>query len=177
MWDNSNLNLLTSNRAIATIGTEKIDPTIKAGKIAFNLTRFDLNEFTIASNDLHYFGFHAPMPVATRTDSKEIDFTYMPDSSLTQYKFLYTWLARIASDGVSLGVPFDTPGGGGFEQVMTDIHVIVLSEFKKPIADFTYSNAWLQRVGRLSFDYQNTPVAMTHDFTICYERMIPKFYV
>jgi len=174
-FDNANLNLLTGNRAIAYIGTEKIDPSIKATKLAFNLTQFSVNQLTVDSNEMHYLGFNAPMPVSTRTDVKEVDFMYMPDSNLSQYRFLFNWLTKIASDGVSLGVEFETPGGGGLEQIMTDIHVVVLSEFKKPVVDFTYTNAWLQRLGELRFDFQSEGLPIYHEFTIMYERMIPNF--
>lgn len=165
-----NLNLLSSCRWLAYLPVQAIDSTMKSSNISFNLTSFDVNALSIASNDVGYLGYQVAVPAGVRDNDKTMTFNYMPDSSLSQYRFLYKWFSKIVSpDGSGAGWDSDT---SSVASVMVPVRVVILSEFKNQVVELTFENSWISELGTLSFNYQDPEAApITHNFTIKYERM------
>ena len=169
----SNLNLLTTPRWIATIPYEVVDPTIKTDNFSFNLCEFEVNENTVAEANVAFMGYQIPVPVAVRTMNKTMTFSYLVDSALTQYKFLYQWFSKIAvEDGSGFEPRGNTPQPNIYDGLTTTIRVRIISEFKNPVLDIVYEGAWLQALGKLSFSYQDANAAVIKsDFTIKFEQV------
>lgn len=166
----NNLNLLTSCRFLSYLPVQAIDPDMKSSNISFNLTSFDVNALSIASNDVGFLGFQVAMPAGVRDNDKTMTFNYLPDSSLSQYRFLYKWFSKIASEEGS-GVGWD-PNKTNISSIMVPIRVVVLSEFKNNVVEFTFENSWICELGTLSFNYQDSEASpITHSFTFKYQRM------
>ena len=145
-----------------------IDPSTKASELAFNLTEFDLNPVTIASNDVSMMGYNVEFPAFVRTQDKTITFNYLLDSELTQYRFLYKWISKIAVEEGS----GHSPNAISTADYMVPIRVSILSEFKNRPFEFVFENSWISELGPLAFAYQEPEASpVRHSFTIKYSQL------
>lgn len=161
------LNLLTSPRWLALLPYKSIDLTSSLDTISFNLTSFAVSELTIASNPTSFMGYGVDMPAYARNQDKTVTFSYIMDSSMLQYKYLYTWFSKIAvEDGAGLA------SGTTWPQIAVPMRVFILSEFKKPVMEITYENSWIYSIGRLEMNYQDANASVvTHSFGIKYSKI------
>ena len=167
MLTDVNLNLLTSVRWLAYLPVQTIDPDLKSSQISFNLTDFDVSPVSIASNAVYYGGYTVDMPAYVRTQDKTITFNYMPDSSLSQYRFLYNWISKITVEEGSGYAEGATPAN-----FMVPIRVAVLSEFKNMPMEFVFENSWISDLGPLSFSYQDPESRpIKHSFSVKYAQL------
>jgi hypothetical protein len=161
------LNLLTSPRWLALLPYKSIDKTSSIDTIAFNLTSFSLSELTIASNQTGYLAYTVDVPAYVRNQDKSITFSYLMDSSMIQYKYLYDWFSKIAVEEGSGLKP-----GTKWEEFAVPFRVFILSEFKKPVMEILYENSWIYSIGRIEMSYQdsNAPI-ISHSFGIKYSKI------
>lgn len=164
----SNYNLLTSPKWIAFLPVKTIDPDYNSKNIAFNLTNFNLSPISIAFNQTGFQGYQVPLPAHVRDQDKTITFNYLPDTSLSQYQFLYKWLSKISiEDGSGLSENVEN-----LRDIYTNIRVILLSEFKNAVMEIIFEGSFLQEIGSLIFDYQDTSASpIRHSFTIKYQKI------
>lgn len=163
----SNFNLLTTTRWLCAMPIQAIDINAKSNTIAFNLTSFDLNGLTIAYDSSSFMGYSIDFPSFALNADKTMTFNYIPDSTLSQYTFLYKWFSNFANPEGSGRTP-DIP----LPNLMVPIRVFPLTEFKNPPIVFIFENSWIQALGNLSFDYQDAAASpVRHNFTIKYSKM------
>jgi hypothetical protein len=143
--------------------TQKIDPSISSSEICLNLTKFNVNPITLGSAEFWAKGYNIEVPSYTRTDNKTNMFEYAMDSNLSQYIFLYKWLEKI--------VPYysgSNPDVANLGEILINIRVWILSEFKKPVLEVVFEDCWLSELGGLNFDYQGQDEVIKSSFTIKY---------
>lgn len=160
-------NFATSNKWIASIPFHKIEPGLTSENVTFNLLDFTIPEIAIAKNDISLYGQQYSVPANTIDMQKEITFNYILSSNWYQYMLLYKWFYRILnrSKTTSNINPWDlTPD----IIANTCVSVFVLSEFMKPILEFKFEGAWVQRFGSLSMDYTGDAAIVKHSFTCQY---------
>ena len=156
----TNLNLMTPLRWIAYMPTQTIDPTYKSTQISFNLTGANIPAKGVFANDVSIYGYSFAVPGNARQIDTHLSLTYMLDSSMSQYTFLNKWLNMSASD-IGQGRT------GAPKDFMVPFKIMILSEFKNEVAEFTFNGAWLKEIGPLTFDYQDSGATpMKHGFML-----------
>lgn len=165
-------NYMTTNRWIALLPFQTIDPNYTVKNTAFNLTSFEMPEILLGSTDVPALGYTFPFPNYTIQTNKEMTFYYMLSSDCHQYTLLWQWATKIVvEDGAGAPGTFTRKcdGTGAFNQFMLPITVLMLSEFKHPALQIIYHNCWIKSVGPISFDYQDPDAtAIKHSFTVTY---------
>lgn len=168
--ETSKYNLLTDHRWIAFLPTQAINPNYGSTSLSFNLVDFVLEPLTLAMNKIAVHGYEIPSPASVRNGTKEISFTYLPDSALSQYKFLYQWYSLIAVEDGS-GLAETVKSNQGINSIFADIGIILLTEFKNPVIEITYHDAVLTKIGGINFSYQNNAAPIRHTFTVEYTKI------
>lgn len=158
------INLLTETRWIVLIPVTAIDKNETNRTIGFNLSNFTIGGLSIAYNSVSALGYNVDMPANVRNHDKTITFNYLLDSNLKQYAFLYNWFSKIAIQEGS-GIPANVL----YKDFAVPIRVIILSEFKQPIVEITYTDSWLSGLGEIDLNYQTTDSnPIKSNFTVKY---------
>jgi hypothetical protein len=131
--------------------------------VAFNLTSYELPELRVSTAEVNYLGYAIEVPTFVRAQDKTVTFEYILSSDWHQWKLLFSWLNKVTKEeGVGAGYT-------NVNQINVPIHIIMLSEFKKPVLDVAYENCWIKSMGPIRLDYQDgdAPV-VKHSFTVSY---------
>ncbi|HPM74234.1 MAG TPA: hypothetical protein PLA71_00765 [Saccharofermentans sp.] len=156
-------NLAVNNKFIVTIPVDKLFPGVYTkNNFTFNLFSFELPEIELGSEEVQFHGSPLDIPNGTRRYTKEINFSYILSSDWNQYGFLYRWSLMFANEY----------GSGAEETVLekktVPVRFVVLSEFKNPIFEVVYYDAWLKRLGGISMTYQDDAPVVVHTFSLKY---------
>ena len=84
----------------------------------------------------------------------------MLSSDWAQYKVLYKWFNMSAN--------FENEFNESYRDVLLDISVFVLSEFKKPLFSIIFRGCWISTLGEIDFNYQQGEENIQTYFTINY---------
>jgi hypothetical protein len=135
--------------------------------LKLNLSSFHLPEVQLGSTTPSYLSKRVDVPTRIlNPENQEITFEYLLSSNFHQYIMLYRWVQKIAVE-MQQNTNFIISEDQKNYQV--PLNIFLLSEFKTPILKITYNNAWIQRLGELTFDYRvPSDEAITHSFTIKY---------
>lgn len=158
------INLLNETRWLIFIPITAIDRNENSRTIGFNLTDFTIGSLSIAYNSVAALGYNVEMPANVRNQDKTATFNYLMDSNFKQYAFLYKWYSKIAIEQGS-GLQEDTL----YKDFAVPIRVLILSEFKNPVVEITYTDSWIFNIGELNLNYQtndNNPIK--NNFSIKY---------
>ena len=159
------LNLATNTRWIAMIPFYQIDKELTSEDVAFNLTTFNIPEMSIGSTEISYHGYNIEVPTNVKAGDKTLTFEYLMSSDWHQYKLLWRWANKIArEEGSGYDEGVEAPG-----DFMLPVRFMLLTEFKNPILEIIYHDAWIKDFGSISLDYQDSEASVvTHSFTISY---------
>jgi hypothetical protein len=161
-------NLLTGNKWILSIPFQQINPDLKYEDVCLNLTNFSLPDFTVSQSEFGIRGVSIPIPSKVRNESKSITFNYMLSHDWSQYKLLYKWFSLIVDESGRGTDSSDDPSGGGIPPYLTDITVIMLSEYKNLTWSMVFRGAWISSLGSIDLNYQQGEENIQHSFTINY---------
>lgn len=161
----SRLNLLTETRFLVIMPTKNIMPDYSSESIMFNFTDFVIGPVELASANADYAGYSIEVPSPfVRSSNKTETFNYIMDSNLTQYIFLSNWIDKIVSAETGTGSISTVT----MNDYMLPIRVLILSEFKTPVLEITYNDAWVQMLGPVNFSYQGNANVVKSSFSIKY---------
>jgi hypothetical protein len=139
-----NYNLATGTKWYMIFPFQKIDPEFTAETVALNLFNFSLPDFSIGETDFTIRGVSIPVPTNNRDEGKTVTFNYILSSNWYQYKLLYKWFSLIANECGGQ----TSPNLGDF---MLDLTVIIISEYKNPIFEIVFHNAWLKSLASVRY--------------------------
>jgi hypothetical protein len=154
-----NYNLATGTKWFMIFPFQKVDADLGAEDVALNLYNFSLPGFSIGETDFSIRGVSIPIPNNTRDETKTLTFNYLLSANWYQYRLLYKWLSLIANECGGQTAPDMT-------SYMLDLTVIVLSEYKNPIFEIVFHNAWLKSLADIDFNYQDDDEVISHSFDI-----------
>lgn len=159
----SSLNFATTVRWIALLPLKQLFPDLPTKNVAFNLTSYSLPELRVSTAEVPYLGYNIEVPTFIRSQDKTVTFEYIISSDWHQWKLLFSWLNKVTKeDGV----------GAGFRdvnEICVPIHVIMLSEYKRPVLDVLYDKCWIKSLSDIRLDYQDGDAAvLKHSFTVSY---------
>jgi len=159
-------NLATNTKWICQISFTDIFPDIR-GELKLNLSSFRIPEMALGATETAYFTKKLSLPTRVLApELQEITFEYLLSSNFHQYILLYRWMLRITSE-MQRNSNFTEIGNPAKFRI--PINIFLISEFKKPILKITYHDAWIQKIGEISFDYKNTTDdPILNSFTVKY---------
>lgn len=164
MSDEVNYNFLTKSRWIATIPSRLIDPDSE-GDIIFTLQDTFLPELGQASATITVGGYPIDVPAHVRELRKSMKFSYLLDSTMSQYKFLYKWYNQITNPS-GMGTDIDS-----ITDITIPIRVSLITEYKNEVASFLFENCWLKSVDGIQLDYTSNDAPVKHGFTVNYSHL------
>jgi len=147
--------------------------------LELNVTRWTMPPMTIGSSSVQFKGYTLEIPTyVVNAETKELTITYLVREDWADYASLYSW-----AQAIGVFVPL-TPQGktanelnqsalitSGVFDKMCDIHIWLLSHFKKRLLEFKFENCWIKRFDEIAMDYANTD-PITHSFTIAYSDFV-----
>lgn len=154
-------NLATRNKWLLVIPFKQIDSDLTSDNIAFNLSKLQLPELSLTNTSFSFQGAQFPLPTFVRNENKQLVFNYMLSSDWHQYRILYKWFSMIAQEegGASTNTMSD---------LLLDINVFLLSEFKNVIFNIKFVGCHLTNVASLDLNYQTDGENIEHSFTLAY---------
>lgn len=154
-------NLATKNKWLLVMPFKKIDSSLTSENVCFNLSKLQLPELSLGTTSFNFQGVQFPLPTFVRNESKQLVFNYMLSSDWHQYKLLYKWWSMISQEqgGSSTNITSD---------LLLDIHVFFLSEFKNILFNIKYVGCQLTNIGSLDLNYQTDGENIEHNFTLNY---------
>jgi hypothetical protein len=163
----SGYNFFTDNRWIANIPTRNIDPTAESD-LAYNLVDFDIPTLGLSTSQVSQLGYTYEYPTNVREYNKELTFQYILESDFKQYKFLYQWYTKIASEA-GAGVQQGISGAGMMEHISTTIRTYLLSEYSNVVVNFKFNNCFLKELGGFKLKYVGDAQVMVGTFKVAFE--------
>jgi hypothetical protein len=159
------LNLMTDNRWIAVIPTRftASDPR-QQKEICLNLQEFTLPGFGISTAEISTRGYKVNVPTNAMEISKELTFSYILDSALTQYKWLYAWFLQTTLSQCQTEKPV-------LHEVVVPIQVKLISEYKNVVLELVFENCFLKNIADLRLNYTGNNDPLKHSFTIMFSEM------
>tara|TARA_R110002020_G_scaffold90534_18_gene220489 strand:+ start:1130 stop:1666 length:537 start_codon:yes stop_codon:yes gene_type:complete len=154
-----NYNLATGTKWYMIFPFQKIDSTITSENIALNLFNFSLPEVSMGETEFGIRGVQIPVPNGVRDESKLITFNYILSANWYQYKLLYKWFSQIANECGGQTAP-------EMMDYMLDVTVMIISEYKNPLFEIVFHNAWIKNMAAVDFNYQDDDEVIHHSFDI-----------
>ena len=159
------LNFMTDNRWIAIIPTRftSQNPQLQE-EICLNLQEFTIPGFGISTDKTHKRGYDVNVPTNAMEIAKELTFTYILDSALTQYKWLYGWFLQTTLSQCNTTKP-------NLAEVVVPIQVKLISEYKNVVLEIVFENCFLKNISDLRLNYTGNNEPLKHSFTIMFSEM------
>lgn len=156
-------NLATGTKWYMYFPLHTILEDVRSEDAALNLYNFTLPEISSVELTFPINGIEYPIPGHTRSEDKTITFNYLLSSNWYQYFLLYEWFNLIAQECGGVGTPVSSPN-----EYLLDVTVMVISEYKNPLFQITYHNAWIKSLASVDFNYQDEDEVISHSFDIAY---------
>ncbi len=154
-------NLSAQNKWVLVLPYKKIDDTLTADSVVFNLCNFTIPALEIGSTDFNIYGRSIPWPTGAQNEDKNLRFDYMLSSDWHQYKILYKWFSKVSYTQTNAPTT-------AYKDYVLDLSVMLLSEYKNPIFSINYKGCWISAFDELQMDYQSNQDNVKHGFNIKY---------
>lgn len=168
-------NLAVANKFIGYIPLSIFHQNLK--DVEINLQEFRIPPVEIGKVDLNYKGNTISIPGNTFVPGmKELNITYLVDSTWTNYYSLYSWAAGLAAQATSVDLSMSDKNFPDKEWSPLDkllpVKIFLIDEFKNPILKFEYHNCWISSFGEINLSYTNEPNTISHSFVLQYTDFI-----
>lgn len=160
-------NFFTENRWIANIPTRTIDEDAE-NDIAFNLIDFSMPSLGLSSTKMSQMGYSYEYPTNVREYEKVLTFHYVIESDFEQYKFLYKWYTKIASED-GAGVAPGVTGRKMMDEIAVPIRVMLLSEYDNVAVEFKFNGCWLTDLDGFTLTYDGEAQIIRGSFSIHFD--------
>lgn len=165
---------------------ERRNELISLDSLQFSCTNAKVPRQSVGKIDLGFAGQKAPVTSYARPAQEGVTFEFNVDSNFNNYHFLWTWLDNLnhcreaiptkdyynpknrspmESFGAAGALDSDEPGRmsvkkyvyeHSFFDYQTTVKLYPLREYNEPIAEFTFTNAFITDLGELDFKYSAT---------------------
>ena len=158
-----------------------IQTSYKADQVQYTAFGSPVPEIHVPSITLPYGGQSAKATSGSRSPYHPLDVLFVVDNGYQNYWILNTWLNQLndqynstSNMSVGVGVPnqpikLNNP----VSEFNSSFTTFGLDEYDKPIISFTYSNAFITKLSRISFSHQE-PHLMTCTATFDYNQLHTK---
>ena len=147
--------------------------------LELNVTRWTIPPMVIGSASTSFKGYTVEIPThVVNAETKELQINYLIKEDWSDYASLFSWAQGVAEFVPLTKNAFDANRldqsaaiVSGISSKTCDIHIWLLSHFKKRLLEFKFQDCWIKRFDEIAMDYAN-PDPIQHSFTVAYSDFI-----